>query len=89
MRRTFRYEELQSVNPIVQAYKVLSDIGVRGKENLVQDIDLTTGDRGKLNAIRKAVLEHKIDKNLRQVGIQSSNIVNEKRVSRKRVILDL
>ena len=89
MRRTFRYEELQSVNPLVQAYKVVSDIGVRGKENLVQDIDLTTGDRGKLNAIRKAVLEHKIDKNLRQVGIQSSNIVNEKRVSRKRVILDL
>ena len=89
MRRTFRYEELQSVNPIVQSYNAVSDIGVRGKENLVQDIDLTTGDRGKLNAIRKAVLEHKIDKNLRQVGIQSSNIVNEKRVRKKRDILDL
>ena len=89
MRRTFRYEELQSVNPLVQAYKVVSDIGVRGKENLVQEIDITTGDRGKLSAIRKAELEHKIDKNLRQVGIQSSNIVNEKRVRKKRDILDL
>ena len=89
MRRTFRYEELQSVNPLVQSYKAVSDIGVRGKDTLVEKVDVTTGDRGKLNAIRKAVLEHKIDKNLRQVGIQSSNIVNEKRVSRKRVILDL
>ena len=89
MKKTFRYEELQSVNPIVQTYQAVSDIGVRGKENLVEEVDITTGDRSKLNAIRQAVREHKISKNLKQVGIESQNIVNEKRIRKKRVILDL
>ena len=89
LRKTFRYEELQSVNPIVQTYQGVSDIGVRGKENLVEKVDITTEDRGKLNAIRKAVREHKISKNLKQVGIESQNIVNEKRIRKKRVILSL
>ena len=89
MRRTFRYEELQSVNPIVQSYNAVSDIGVRGKDTLVEKVDVTTGDRGKLNAIRQAVILHKISRNLKQVGIQAENIVNEKRIRKKRDVLDL
>jgi hypothetical protein len=89
LKKTFRYEELQSVNPVVQTYNAVSDIGVRGKEKLVEEVDITTEDRGKLNAIRKAVREHKISKNLKQVGIESQNIVNEKRIRKKRDILNL
>ena len=89
LKKTFRYEELQSVNPVVQTYQGVSDIGVRGKDNLVEKVDITTEDRGKLNAIRKAVREHKISKNLKQVGIESQNIVNEKRIRKKRDVLDL
>ena len=89
MRRTFRYEELQSVNPLVQSYNAVSDIGVRGKDKLVEKVDVTTVDRGKLNAIRQAVILHKISRNLKEVGIQAENIVNEKRIRKKRDVLDL
>ena len=89
MKKTFRYEELQSVNPVVQTYQAVTDIGVRGKDNLVEKVDITTEDRGKLNSIRQAVREHKISKNLKQVGIESQNIVNEKRIRKKRDVLDL
>ena len=89
MRRTFRYEELQSVNPLVQSYNAVSDIGVRGKDTLVEKVDVTTGDKGKLNAIRKAVILHKISRHLKQVGIQAENIVSTKRARKKRDILNL
>ena len=55
----------------------------------MEKVDITTEDRGKLNAIRKAVREHQISKNLKQVGIESQNIVNEKRIRKKRDILNL
>jgi hypothetical protein len=62
---------------------------VRGKDKGVIDVDITTGDRGNLNAIRKAVILHKIDKNLKKVGIEAENIVNTKRDRKKKEILDL
>jgi hypothetical protein len=81
LKKTFRFEELQSVNPVVQTYQAVTDLlGVRGKDKGVIDVDITTGDRGNLNAIRKAVILHKIEKNLKKEGIQAENIVTEKRL---------
>jgi hypothetical protein len=85
LKKTFRYEELQPINVVVD--KV--DVEAMDKKKGFVEVDKTIENRGKLNAIRKAVQSNKIDKKLKQVGIDLSNIVSSNRVRKSRKVLDL
>jgi hypothetical protein len=89
LKKTFRFEELQEVLPVIQTYKAESDISVRGKDTGIIEVNTTTENRGKLNALREAKKLHKDSINLKKVGINLQNIVTGKRDRKKKEILSL